>query len=245
MTPGEARAGLGKGRGLPGARAEGRPDALDAPEGARLRVSSVLSSCTLALQSPQESFLHPPDQGRAGVGLPCRTTSQFSRIPPHLRVRILRAIAQRNRASRQGPRATHLPTAADEERMWCLESQAVPQQAMSHCLKGRKGKAIPESGHGWQREATSVRGAFYKPFLNKGCTCFSKEVPFFTPTFCDRGSPSGRGGSEGSATVQKTPTLPEYTGDTVREVAVGGFLRAKTPPRLTDTVNGLLGVVDG
>lgn len=30
----------------------------------------------------------------------------------------------------------------------------------------------------------------------------------------------------------------------MREVAVGGFLRAKTPPRLTDTVNGLLGVVD-
>lgn len=84
--------------------------------------------------------------------------------------------------------------------MWYPESQAVAQQATSHCLKGQKGKAIPESGHGWQREATSVRGDFYKPFLNKGCTCFSKEVLFFTPTFCDRGSPTL--GEEGPRAVR-------------------------------------------
>lgn len=162
-TPGEARAGLGKGRGLPGGRGAGTPDALAAPEGASFRVPSVLSSCTLALQSPQESFLRPPDQGHPGVGLPCRT-SQFSRIPPHLRVRILRVISQMSRASHQGPRATHLPTVADEEGVWYPQSQAVPQQAMSRCVKGRKGKATPESGHGWQREATSVTGGSISHF---------------------------------------------------------------------------------
>lgn len=60
-TPREARAGLGKGRGLPGGRGAGTPDTLAAPEGASFRVPSVLSSCTLALQSPQESSLRPPD----------------------------------------------------------------------------------------------------------------------------------------------------------------------------------------